>query len=123
MAKVSQWPNNSYYDPTPWYLKYDNVPDSIYKSYFYFDKTMNSFGLPVPNIGEISHIVYLEYWSAIFESPMIKAALLFFVSNSVFSLLIGIFFFLSYLKGEGFEGFEWNLMDKNKDETVSAMTW
>ena len=122
-APVSQWPYNSYYDPTPWYLKYDNIPDAVYKSYFYFDKTMNSFGLPIPNVGEITHIIYLEYWSAIFESPMIKAALLFFVSNAVFCFLIAVFLFLSYLKGEGFEGFEWNMLDKNKDAVTKAMQW
>ena len=119
---VSQWAGYSYYDPTPWYLKYDNIPDSIYKSYFLFDKTMNSFNLPIPNISEPTHLIYLEYWSALFESPMIKAALLFFTSNLVFSVLVAVAFFFSYLKGEGFEGFDWNKLPKNK-ETVIPMKW
>ena len=113
----------SYYDPTPWYLRYDNLKSSEYYDYFVFNKLFNSARLPIPAFWEIKHIVYLQYWSALLESPWIKASLLFMTANTMFTILATIFFFESWLKGEGFEGWDFNTYAKNKDSVVAGVNF
>ena len=113
----------SAYDPAPYYLRYNNQPSSTYYSYYLFSPFFDFMQMPVPNIADTSHAIYLQYWSSIFESPILKAGLLFLVSNTIVFGLLAVYFIFTWLKSDGFTGFEWNLDPKNIDAVTTAMTW
>ena len=67
--------------------------------------------------------LYLQYWSAIFENPWVKSTLLLSLFMTVLSLFGSVYFCWTYLKKEGFEGFDWNTEPHNIDQTYKPMEW
>ena len=111
------------YDPAQYYLKYNNQPTSTFYTYFVFNTFFDTMGYPLPNVFNFDNIFYLQYWSAIFESPLLKAGLLFSISSTCISGLMLIYFIFTWLKNSGFEGFDYNKDPKNNDETIAAISW
>ena len=66
---------------------------------------------------------YLQFWSSIFESPILKSLFLLTIVGSFVTILLTVFFTFSWLKSDGFEGFEYSFDPKNKDAKTTAMTW
>ena len=113
----------STYDPAQYYLRYNNQPTSTYYSYYIFNQFFDAMDMPIPNIFDFTHSQYLQYWSSIFESPILKASLLFLVSNTIFIGLLCVYFLFSWLKSDGFVGFEYNFLPEYQDDAVLPITW
>ena len=113
-------PVYSDYDPSPWYLKYNNQPDSPFYYYFIYNQFFDQMGYPLPNIADYTHAGTLQYWSAIFESPLVKAGFFFSVSNTIFMAILLIFFVFSELKANGFEGYAYSKDPANIDMNTAG---
>ena len=122
---MSTTSNYNAFDPAQYYLRYNNLPDSTYYNYFFFNPFFDSAGLPIPAFWNWSNAQYLEYWSAMFDSPLVRATLLFFISNTVISFLGCWYFLYTWLKNSGFEGFEYSQLAQNKDPDgiTQKMEW
>ena len=111
------------YDPAQFYLKYNNQPTSTYYTYYIFNTFFDKMGYPLPNMFDFTHAITLQYWSSIFESPLLKAGLLFSISNTTICSILLVYFIFTWLKNSGFEGFEYNNDPKNIDTIIAPMSW
>ena len=114
----------SQYDPAQFYLNYTPTSKFYDNTVFYsYNDFFDKIGYPVPNILNFGNAIYLQYWSALFEHPWLKSALLFSVFLTVISLFGLVYFTMTYLKHTGFEGFDWNKKPANIDSTDPVMSW
>ena len=119
------------YDPVKYYDSYITANNTLQ---FYIDQTFyknvdffDGLGYPLPDLfpgtGKWNNLLYFQYWSMLLESPFLKAAMLWTFSATFVFLLMSIYFFMTIMKNDGFEGFEWNKLPENIDTTIKPMTW
>ena len=111
------------YDPAKYYTNYDPSSDFYLQTDIYKDiPVLDSLGYPIPNAFNFDNINYLQYWSAIFDFPLIKAGLLFSVFATVIGALACIIFVFNWMKNDGFAGFDWN-SDPHNIDAYEPMQW
>ena len=112
------------YDIGRFYSEYS--PSTLfYKAagdFYTYNEFLDNLGYPVPNLFKAENYKYLEQYSCVLETPIVRAGLLFSVFMTVVGGLALIYFMFSYMKSEGYAGFEWNF-DSHNIEPFEPMKW
>ena len=114
------------YNPLYYYLENRSNPSSYYYDYYIDITFFNDLRWPIPKVWNIiTNGQYFEYWSSIIGWPPLEALWMWCFSLIIPSTLALVYFYLSWQKSQGFEGFSWNKLKKYHDDSVdlTLMTW
>ena len=106
------------------YKMYDIKSQGVWSDYFYADKTLTDWGVPLPAFWNFQNMTKYEYWSNLLDYKPLQAQILSSMILTVFSAFMVFFWITNAMKdedmGEDVYGFGWT---EDVDAKVKELKW